>query len=581
VNPLVPLKSLVLAASGTSATAPTGLPVSFIISSSAIVPSYPPTVTGIARSSAPTLPSSLNLFQLERGYDPTSLIRSRTPISIEINTLDTGFFESFKHTLDHSSKAAYQTHINDYTKLCNSQKLSVFPINYEKLARYCYYFIRFKPHPKDKFDKLDKHFHSVNSLKSVCAALTGYGRSNNQLILNDDEATALKTYCRRTLPRIFPPDPTPRFPVRLVMLEQARIARELQAQLDPSLSWVTQRNTLYPLLAHQGLFRTSELISMRSSDISFSRLSALVPPSSVTLTIRDPKTSNPFTDAGKQFVRLRARPDTPSYCPVKCLLDWLRVLNLINNVFVITHDATLWPIDASHLHTCISRVKVLENLRADMLAIGCPHNLAHLITGHGLRTGGSIDYRDSGSDGHTLQVHGRWKSSAWMAYSAFSNETPALPLSVSPLLLPAISSGLKTKAHDKTQDLLTGLYHHANSPSTQLSPIPALSSFALTTSLSASYSVVIPKQSSKSASKRKAVLPPSPHLIVAPPSTTSMIDVQPLTRSLLSVSPISSADESHSPLILSTLPTLPLSGRPLRKAPKRYHGVDQHESNYQ
>ena len=146
---MIIIKYFVLTASSTSATASPGLPVSSIISSSPILPSYPLTVSGVARSSALTLPSSLTLFQLERGYDPTSLTRSRTSLSPEIDTLDSGFLRSFKHTLDPSSNAAYQTHINDYTKLCNMQELSAFPITYEKLARYCYNYIRYKPHPKD------------------------------------------------------------------------------------------------------------------------------------------------------------------------------------------------------------------------------------------------------------------------------------------------------------------------------------------------------------------------------------------------------------------------------------------------
>jgi hypothetical protein len=99
-------------------------------------------------------------------------------------------------------------------------------------------------------NKAHGNYHSTNALKQVCAALRGYAFSQGSPPLNVEESKALSTYCNRTLPRAYPPGTTPRYPVRLALLEEARVAREARAAADPSLAWAAIRDTTYFMVAH-------------------------------------------------------------------------------------------------------------------------------------------------------------------------------------------------------------------------------------------------------------------------------------------------------------------------------------------
>jgi len=125
----------------------------------------------------------------------------------------------------------------------------------------------------------------------------------------------------------------PRYPVRLALLEEARVTREARVAADPSLAWTALRNTTYFMVEQQGLFRCTELVNMRSSDIRFAFRSGNASPVSITLTIRAAKTSNASIEDGEQPVQLDARPETPTYCCVSHLIRWHKTLNLIDGSY--------------------------------------------------------------------------------------------------------------------------------------------------------------------------------------------------------------------------------------------------------
>ncbi len=164
----------------------------------------------------------------------------------------------------------------------------------------------------------------------------GYAQSSEQYSLNESEEAALSKYCHKSLPKLAPPAHVHRFGIRLVMLEKARMFRESAVESDHSLLWVSKRSTLYPLLAHQGLFRASELAAMLSSDITFNRRSSGEAPVSVTFIIREAKTSDLLMNRGEQPITLDVRPDHPTYCPVSKTVEWLRMLRLLDANFQIT-----------------------------------------------------------------------------------------------------------------------------------------------------------------------------------------------------------------------------------------------------
>jgi len=128
---------------------------------------------------------------------------------------------------------SYSVHVNHYRQLCEARNLPALPLTYERIAEYCFYHIVFKPFPPNK---AHGNYHSTNALKQVCAALRGYAFSQGSPPLNVEESKALRTYCNRTLPRANPLGTRPRYPVRLALLEEARVAREARAAADPSLA---------------------------------------------------------------------------------------------------------------------------------------------------------------------------------------------------------------------------------------------------------------------------------------------------------------------------------------------------------
>ncbi len=376
--------------------------------------------------------TSLALFALASGYDPDSVHNTRSSLPSDLSKLNQEFRQSLAGGLRDNTMGSYSVHVNHYRQLCEARNLPALPLTYERIAEYCFYHIVFKPFPPNK---AHGNYHSTNALKQVCAALTGYAFSQGSPPLNVDESKALSTYCNRTLPRAYPPGTTPRYPVRLALLEEARVAREARAAADPSLAWAALRDTTYFMVAHQGLFRRTELINMRSSDIRFAFRSGNPSPVSITLTIRVAKTSNVSIEDGEQPVQLDARPDTPTYCCVSHLIRWFKTLNLIDGSYRVLEDRTLWPALPLRLSYPTTGSAMLAILRSDMKAVGVPIELLPFFTNHGLRTGGAQDFFNSQVDREALLLHGRWKSLAWLSYLKLSPESTALPLSLGKIAL--------------------------------------------------------------------------------------------------------------------------------------------------
>ena len=459
-------------------------PLQFTSHSSSTAKLREPSVSGppyrLPSRLALTSESSLDLIFKSRSYDPSSFLRIRTSVApgLSMSSIMPGFEKSHSVTLDDDTSGSYQVHINDYLQVCIALNDSPLPLTYFRLSRYCYYYIFLKPHPKDKPNA--KVLHTVNTLPQVCAALKGFARGSDQYSLNDEEEAALGSYCNKALPKLAPPPYVHRFGIRLVMLEKARVYREAAAEANPSLLWASKRNTLYPLLAHQGLFRASELAAMSSSDITFNRRSESGEPVSITFIIRDAKTSKRRRNKGEQPVNLDARPDHPTYCPVAKTFEWLRLINLIDDSYNIKERRTIWPVDPHSLDVCLIKKNLLLALREDLRAIGVPAHLLPLVTGHGLRTGGSCDLEDSGNSREHINRLGRWTSEAWRLYSHSSFETPPMVLIVSPLILPGLTLPGYEHAYSAHHEILRAMHEHTLPINTSSPPtLPSLSPMLL------------------------------------------------------------------------------------------------------
>jgi hypothetical protein len=66
-----------------------------------------------------------------------------------------------------------------------------------------------------------------------------------------------------------------------------------------------------------------------------------------------------------------------------------------------------------------------------MKSIGFPEDLLHLVTAHGMRTGGACDLRDSGTDIEVILTQGRWTGRGFKSYLRSSAETSASVLLLS------------------------------------------------------------------------------------------------------------------------------------------------------
>jgi len=157
-------------------------------------------------------------------------------------------------------------------------------------------------------------------------------------------------------------------------------------------------------------------------------------PSSLTLIIRDAKTSDPRYDQGIQRVHIPHRPNQPNLCVISILSIWLSRIGLLKPDFSIhkSPPKTIWPEAESRPDRSMPKATVIATLRQDMSSIGFPKELLHLVTAHRMRTGGACDLRDSGTNIEVILTQGRWRGRGFTSYLRSSAETSASVLMLSP-----------------------------------------------------------------------------------------------------------------------------------------------------
>lgn len=435
-------------------------------------------------SSGHKQPSSQAVLTAMRGYTESSFKHSRVsvdPLLVNASSFRPLFMASLGSVLKASSVSKYNSAVNGFRHYCIATGLEWTEVRcdvrvtLDLLASYCYYYVGIKPHSMDKPGF--KVFHSTNSLSGIYSGVKEWAEAESRFDMNQREVDAFFDYIKVALPRIYPPSSEPRVPIRLDMLVRAWNIRGSHVK-SINEKWLALRDKTYCLLAHQGLFRTEELRNMLGSDIYFSRSDTTAHPISVTFIIREAKTSNKSVLAGEQKVHLPYRPLNADICPVTNLLLWLRTLKMVDHDFRLTSELTLWPTSLTTVRTVIHRDDILSNLRSDMSLIGVPADQLHNITAHGLRTGGTCDYRDSGADPHSIIQHGRWSSEAYRRYFATSHETSAsiLQLRVIPLARPTgqLMEG-KVYAGDSSNQILMGIAAASTSTSPEsTSDVPSV-----------------------------------------------------------------------------------------------------------
>jgi integrase len=462
-------------------------------------------------------PSSLSLLAAMRGYSAGSFSRSRTSVSPLLIDHNSKFRETFLKSvsvvLKDSSIIKYNSHINGFRHFCIasgiiwSDEVCDVRVTLDLIASYSFYYVAIKPHDDDDISRGIKGYHSTNTLPGIYSALHQWAISQSRFDMNQQEINAYFSYIKDALPKIYPPDTEPRIPIRLEMLRRAWVKRGSLA-ISKTSTWLAQRDKTYFLCAHQGLFRTEELRNMRGSDIYFNCRDGETLPISVSLVIRDAKTSNYSVSKGEQRVHLPIRSDSPDICPVSNMVAWLKTLQMLDTEFVLTSDKTIWPVSSAFLNTTISREVILSTLRADMSLIGVPADQLVYITAHGLRTGGTCDYRDSGADPHSIIQHGRWSSEAYRRYFATSHETSAsvLKLSIIPLA-------------DPSGQMMSGK-GYAGEPANLI--LKGISATAKSSLRAASLALIMPPVSPLLLNSGSPVnLPPS--IVSGPPSLSSFI----------------------------------------------------------
>jgi len=183
------------------------------------------------------------------------------------------------------------------------------------------------------------------------------------------------------------------------MLAQVFDFQEKVVSQDPSRRWEFMRNKAYMLTAHQGLMRTNEIITLRCSDLCINLLEGR--PRSITFTFPRSKTGR------NQTVCLPLR--TKALCAISSLFAWLKLLEYIDDLWNISPSVLakgIWPQSRRDLDTPLQKPEMMGILKSSMLDIGVPAHLIHLISLHGLRTGGTCDLRDAGTSTTDILTHG-------------------------------------------------------------------------------------------------------------------------------------------------------------------------------
>ena len=379
------------------------------------------------------------LLRISRGFDHTTGLDAVPRPSLGSPSFNLAQFtkdyeNSWTHTLDPGTVRNYKSHIQGYLRFANAMEISPFPVSFRLITQYFFYFVVLAPHRLDTPNL--KVFHSTNTLRGIYSAVKMYAIAIAQFNLSEVENKAAIRYYDKTLPKLYPPKPDHRFPIRMCLLLKAWTVRARGSPDLSTLTWVDLRDRAYQATAHQGLFRTSELLALTSDDICFNMDSSSTSkpsPTSVTLKINHAKTENPKADQGIQRVHIPFRPNQPNLCVVSILSLWLNRIGLLNKDFTMkrSQTKTLWPVSESQLDHTLPKKTVIATLRDYMKSIGFPEDLLHLVTAHGMRTGGACDLRDSGTDIEVILTQGRWTGRGFKSYLRSSAETSASVLRLS------------------------------------------------------------------------------------------------------------------------------------------------------
>lgn len=128
-----------------------------------------------------------------------------------------------------------------------------------------------------------------------------------------------------------------------------------------------------------------------------------------------------------------------------------------------SQDKLIWPRSQGELDVQLPKSEMMAILKSCMLAIGVPTHLIHLISLHGLRTGGTCDLRDAGTATTDIMAHGRWspRSLSILHYNSITPDTSEniLKLDSSLMSMPdfKVDRG-RTMTENKLNQILNGIH---------------------------------------------------------------------------------------------------------------------------